>query len=164
MRWSKLKQNVESFFSPKVAGRVALHLTCYREAHDQIGRGWITIDGEEVANMCYQLSLREGEPRIEIDESASPGTTVHRGVMSPFNYTQVLFEYLSTSIDDALASANYLTRGLAVLDGRCGKRRLASLSCNSEEHPLVTKFLTLRCEVEGITNDRNGQKTTKKID
>jgi hypothetical protein len=52
MQWSRLKKQVESRFAPSVAGRVELRTTNYRHVHDGEGRGWITIDKEEVHNFC----------------------------------------------------------------------------------------------------------------
>ena len=160
MRWSKLKQKVESHFSAKLRGRIELRLTCYREAHDEIGRGWITVDGEEIHNMCYWLQHKEGEPRIEIDQTVTPPVVTHRGVMSTFDYTKALIEYLSNSIEDSIDSKNYLIRALALIDSRCGKRRLEKLNIGPDEHPLVQRFFQLRCEAEGINNCGLKQQTT----
>jgi hypothetical protein len=52
MQWSKAKARVESLFAPSVAGRVELRTANYRKAPDMEGRGWITIEGEEVDNFC----------------------------------------------------------------------------------------------------------------
>ena len=155
MRWSKLKQKVEEHFAAKLGKRVELRLTCYRDAHDQIGRGWITVDGEEVHNMCYWLQHKVGQPRIEIDESTTPPVATHKGVMSTFDYTSALFEYLSNSIEDSINSSNYLIRALALLDSRYGKRRLEKLALAPDEHPLVQRFFQLRCEAEGIRTDKS---------
>ncbi|NQT88950.1 hypothetical protein HQ560_19435, partial [bacterium] len=53
MKWSKLKSQVEGMFADSVRGRVRLHSTRYRKAHDQDGRAWITIDGREIVNMPH---------------------------------------------------------------------------------------------------------------
>jgi len=45
MRWSKLKQQLESRFAPSVRGRVELFQTRYRHAHDSLGEAWLTLDG-----------------------------------------------------------------------------------------------------------------------
>jgi len=52
MRWSKLKEQLESFICPSLKGRVEFWITSYRKAHDQMGRAYITVDGKEVVNMC----------------------------------------------------------------------------------------------------------------
>src|SRR4051812_28421733 len=50
MKWSKLKQQVESMFAESVRGRVALWTTRYEKAHDRFGRSWITVDGREIVS------------------------------------------------------------------------------------------------------------------
>ena len=45
--------------------------------------------------------------------------------------------------------ASPIVRGLAVLDRRCGKRRLATIDA-AAEHPFVQGMFELRCAAEGI--------------
>jgi hypothetical protein len=52
MRWSKLKQLIESAFAEDVRRRVQLWTTRYERAGDRYGRSWITIDGQQVISMC----------------------------------------------------------------------------------------------------------------
>ena len=61
-----------------------------------------------------------------------------------------LYEYLSLSIDDALASPDALIRSVAILDKRTGKRRLRSLRGTPMTNALERRCLEFRCEVEGI--------------
>lgn len=49
-----------------------------------------------------------------------------------------------------LRSENGIVRGLAMLDGRLGKRRLRALVLPPNELPLVRTLYALRCEAEGI--------------
>src|SRR5688572_21692574 len=58
MRWSKLKQQVESRFADTLRGRLELHTAHYRHAHDSDGRLWLTIDGREAASMCHFRATR----------------------------------------------------------------------------------------------------------
>lgn len=51
-RWSQLKKAVESHFADKVRGRVELRAAGYRRAYEQEGRGYITLDGEEIWTFC----------------------------------------------------------------------------------------------------------------
>jgi hypothetical protein len=113
MHWSKLKQRVEERFAGSVAGRVELRLTSYRHAHDGLGRGWITVDGIEVASMCYWRSLREGS--YDVRAVTEPGEPPRNAgaVMPPYIFTQTLVDYLSLSIEQALASPSFLVRALA---------------------------------------------------
>ncbi|SKA79261.1 hypothetical protein SAMN05443428_10325 [Caloramator quimbayensis] len=52
MRWSKLKKQLEDFICPCLRSRVEFWVTNYRKAHDQMGRAYITVDRNEVINMC----------------------------------------------------------------------------------------------------------------
>jgi hypothetical protein len=52
-------------------------------------------------------------------------------------------EFLTLSIDAAIASSHPLIRMLAVLDRRCGQRRLARFNA-AAELPLVVQMLALR--------------------
>jgi hypothetical protein len=136
MRWSKLKQQVEAMFADGVRGRVKLCTTRYEKAHDRFGRSWITIDGREVVNMsnCLRIgdSVVDGNPaRFEA------------GVFAGYDLPAAMREYLSLSIDTAVASPNPLIRALAVLDRRAGERRLARFDPPNEV-PLVRELLALR--------------------
>jgi hypothetical protein len=51
MIWSKMKQNLESFLSPALAGRVGYHATSYHYTPDKAGRCYIMVDKKEVFNM-----------------------------------------------------------------------------------------------------------------
>jgi hypothetical protein len=59
MRWSKLKQEVESFAAPKLSGRVRLMATRYRHASDAEGRWALLIDGVEVGGIGCMRADRE---------------------------------------------------------------------------------------------------------
>jgi hypothetical protein len=143
MRWSKLKQKVEAMFAEGIRGRVELRTTRYEKAHDRFGRSWITVDNREVANMSNYLacgdSVADGHPgRFEA------------GVFAGYDLPLAMREYLTLSIDDAIASPHPLIRALAVLDRRAGERRLARIDpCN--EVPIVRELLALRRGVRGGT-------------
>jgi hypothetical protein len=141
MRWSKLKQQVEAMFADSVRGRVELRTTRYGKAHDRFGRSWITVDGQEVANMSNYLacgaSIADGNPdRFEA------------GVFAGYDLPLAMREYLALSIDAAIASPNPLIRALAVLDRRAGERRLARID-PGKETPLVKELLAVRRAVRG---------------
>ncbi|MBN7773299.1 SF0329 family protein [Clostridium aminobutyricum] len=51
MAWSKIKQNLESFLSPTLVGKVEYCATGYRYLPDKSGRCYITVDKMEVLNM-----------------------------------------------------------------------------------------------------------------
>lgn len=136
MRWSKLKQQIQANFAESVRGRVELWTTRYEKAHDRFGRSWITVDGREILNMAnylvWQAVDREDDP-ARFDVSAFAG----------FELPRVMREYLTLSIDDAIASPHPLIRALAVLDRRAGRRRLARID-PATEIPVVRELLALR--------------------
>lgn len=51
MTWSKLKQNLEGFLCPELAGHVKYCATGYRYTPDKPGRCYITVDKKEVLNL-----------------------------------------------------------------------------------------------------------------
>lgn len=136
MRWSKLKQQIESGFTAELRGRVELHTTRYAKAHDRFGRSWITIDGREIINMCNYLPVGERVADGNAERFAA-------GVFAGYDLADAMREYLNLPIDTAIASQNPLVRALAVLDRRFGKRRIAKLNLDSEL-PMVRDLAALR--------------------
>ena len=153
MRWSKLKQQVESMFADGVRGRVELRTTRYEKAHDRYGRSWITVDGHEIVNMSNYLPC--GDSAVD----GHPGR-FEAGVFAGYDLPAAMREYLSLSIDRALDSPNPLVRALAVLDRRAGRRRLARVDA-VKEVPVVRELLALRRAQEKA--ERNGAKTGRLI-
>ena len=172
MRWSQLRKQVEDRFAPSVQGRIALRTAHYRHAHDSDGRAWIEIDGREVATMCYFQALRArwdlakelGGESQETDAARDHHTPPDRdayaeaivvsrraGILSQQDFYALLHEYLRQPIDTLLSAEDPVTRGLAVLDRRTGKRRLRTMAITPDEHPLVREMLSFRCAAEGIT-------------
>jgi hypothetical protein len=182
MQWSKLKSRVEALLAPTVAGRVEFRTTSYRHAHDGEGRGWITVDGEEAASFC---TLRHAIERSKLEDglrAANSGVSFRdpaqreayyaaasqaeeilekQGIVSQHYFEGALATYPDLSIQDALASDNIIHRAVAVLDRRLGRRRLASLSFRTDEHPLVLGLHRFRCTLERVPDgQRGGRRTT----
>lgn len=62
--WSKTKKRLESYICNSLKDRVDFFCSNYR-IHDGIGRTYITVDGNEVYNMCtlkrdYYREPKEG--------------------------------------------------------------------------------------------------------
>lgn len=57
MSWSKLKQNLESFLSPALVGRVEYRATGYRYLPDKAGLCYIAVDKKNVFNMGDKSTL-----------------------------------------------------------------------------------------------------------
>lgn len=75
MSWSKLKQQLESFLSPALAGRVEYRATGYRYLPDKAGLCYISVDKKNVLHMSdrtssirwYQTELEiKNDPHIQI--------------------------------------------------------------------------------------------------
>lgn len=171
MQWSKAKARAEALFAPRVAERVALRVTGYRAAHDEDGRGWITVDGKEAWSFCtlrffvernkLETALRQmnqcGDFRdpgqrdayFEAGEQAE-AILEQRGVVGREYFRRAVEQYPELTVEQALASDNLIHRTLAVLDRRLGKRRLVGLDFRTDEHPLVLGLYRFRCEAEHV--------------
>jgi hypothetical protein len=57
MSWSKVKQNLESFLSPALFGRVEYRATSYRYLPDKAGICYITVDKKNLLNMSDKTTL-----------------------------------------------------------------------------------------------------------
>ena len=78
MSWSKLKQQLESFRSPALEGRVEYRSTSYRYLPDKAGNCYISVDKKNVLNMSdkttgikwYQSELEvKNDPDLQIPVS-----------------------------------------------------------------------------------------------
>ena len=171
MRWSKLKELIERNFATSVAGRVELHSTHYRGAHDQMGRAWLTIDKKEVFSFCtlteirrsalLATELREINRCLDFRDpsqsqayySAGYQATAllqRQGIYSQGDFYVAIHKYLAMPVEEALQSDNEIIRSLAILDRRVGKRRLRQLASNETDHPLMKLVLAFRCTAEKL--------------
>jgi hypothetical protein len=154
MRWSKLKQRLEQRFAPEVGRRVKIHLTRYRESHDaEGGELYVSLDGkkiygigelnyfQEMARKRESLRSDYGDIHQLYDEVGKHLTP--RGIASSTTLLTAAFDSLNQPIDEMLASDHPLIRGLAILDARCGKRRLAKIDIENE-HGFITRLHALR--------------------
>ena len=125
VKWSQIKRRIKEFIVVPLQGRVQFYITSYAREDAVVGRGWVTVDGEEV------LSVSSAERQA---------------------FYEVLRDYPDTSIENALVSPNEVARGLAMIDRRLGKRRLSAFDI-SAEHPFVQCLYRLRCQTEGIEKE-----------
>lgn len=138
MRWNQLKKQAEDLFSEKVKGRVEVHFTRYRKAGDQPGRGYITLDGKDIWSHDT-LSMWDGKSHD------LQGQTLY----GENEFMDALGELTSKPVQECLQSDNDITKALAMLDRRAGKRTLSKLNLR-DEHSMVQFFFNFRCELEGI--------------
>ena len=168
MLWSKLNARLGSLRATSLTGRLEFHSTRYRRANHAAGRTWITFDGVEVLEFSdirfereyYGLvhvmramndPQRESRSGLQAAYEHARNVTSSKGNVARFDFARAAVGFLSMSIDDALASIDPIVRGLAVIDRRIGKRRVATLANASEAHPIVRTLLQLRCVAEGVT-------------
>ncbi len=161
VKWSQLKLRIESFFADSVRKRVSINSTTYHKWNDSrdAGRVWITIDGTEVLNLCFNYAIFYPEmgdklvrqlDRLGIPSQPGDGSEVDRReklILSRGEVHDVLFNYLSMPVDDILNSNQPFIRGLAMLDRRVGKRRL-SQSRDTETHPWPRMLSEFRLKAE----------------
>lgn len=103
--------------------------------HDGIGRTYITVDGDEVYNMCTLKRDYYRQPK--------------EGVYSQVEFLEAVNEYLNSTIENSLRSDNTLIKILVLLDRRVGKRTLESMKNTiADEEEIVRYFYKLRCAAE----------------
>lgn len=163
MKWSKLRKLVEDTFAESVRGRVQIHSTRYRCS---CGRGWITIDGEELVDLSTILSgtiyrsIYHEATRTDCarhpavpDEARKPGNLVEPGEFSRFDLHEACWEYIHSSVNDSLKSNNPLIVSLAVLNAKVGRGRLNRLDGRTL-HPLTRALLEVRLKAEARPTTR----------
>ncbi len=155
MKWSKLKKTIEEKFADSLGGRVNIFATRYTTGSYFMVRGWITIDGIEIANFStpdnysrYGWNAPEINKRIP-DTERSKELAAEKGEFSRWDFMNACWEYINQSIEDSMASENPIIMSFAVLDSRVGKRRLKLIEKNSL-HPLTLRLLNLRLECEKV--------------
>jgi hypothetical protein len=160
MKWSKLKESIESKFADTVRGRVCIYSTRYTTGSHFMARGWITVDGKEVANFStpdhhnkYGLFAPDIDSRVK-DEERTKGEAIEKGEFSRYDFMYACWDYLNMNIDNALTSENPIIKAFAMLDSRLGKRRLMSID-STTLHPLVRRMLDLRLDCEKLTKPKS---------
>ncbi|MEZ2715941.1 SF0329 family protein [Niallia circulans] len=178
MQWSKLKTKMEGFISEKLKERMQIHITAYRKFHDSPRRIWITFDKEVIVSASdtnywilhekiyeeikFEQRLKpipyeadwwkmyESEERQELVRASEEAeqSLLTANIMDSGYVYQSFLDYCSLSIDHALHSENEFIRAFAMFDRRIGKRRLSNIDRKTLNHPLISKFYQIRCQVE----------------
>lgn len=169
MQWSQLRKQLSERLAPSLAKRVDFHVARYRTAHDELGRAWVTFDGDEVVSLSDQEFENEYYPlaseirRINQAEDYSTQTTEYRaaydsareitaakGNFARWDFTTAARRFLTLPIEDALTAEDPLIRALAVLDRRVGKSRLRKMAASKAENPVIRRLLKVRCDAENV--------------
>ncbi len=119
MKWGQIKKRVEGLLAEPIKGRVEFRATSYRRAHDQAGRGWITIDGVEILNMPtidYEIELYSRGRRHPEGYEAAERELHDLNLFSQWALEKSLFDYLNLPIDKILTSDKPLIRAVGMLD------------------------------------------------
>jgi hypothetical protein len=132
MSWSRLKAKIEERFAKALKGRVSVHMTSYRAAVSEGGRGWLLVDQTEL-------------PLAHIQPFGEPGAP---GEHDQWSLHDALASYLDLRVEQALVSPDPLHRALAMIDRRLGRRRFEALELLPEEHPWVRQLHALRADAE----------------
>jgi hypothetical protein len=138
-RWSKLKSQFEDLLAPSLRGRLRIHVTEYSKASLDIGRAWLTFDGQELTSIQV--------PSFCSDTFRFSTTTLDFG--------QAIGEYVKLSVQDARNSQDELIQGLAFLDRRFGKRSLRGV-VPEDLHPFSRYMYTLRCYAHSSADGNKG--------
>ncbi|MGE7367383.1 SF0329 family protein [Desemzia incerta] len=169
-QWSKLRKRIENLICESLRERVKFTVTNYRKAHDQLGRAFISVDKNEVFNMCTLTSnntLFEKEEELLNDlqlkydvfneeQNCSIQDKAHEiimteGVFAQYDFFEAVEQYLNSSIEVSLQSNHIIIKILSLIDRRVGKRTLKRIKESiQQEHEIVQFFYTLRCEAERI--------------
>jgi hypothetical protein len=171
MPWTQLRSSLNEFVAHGLKGRLAIHQARYRYTREEVGRVWVTLDGQELISFDtsryvarraqlahdmrsgigpFALSATSDYAEYHAADAAACAALREAGEYDDYSALVDLEAYLSLPIGEALVSPSPLIRALAVIDRRVGKRRLRGMRPMSDEHALVKSLFAARCEAEGI--------------
>jgi hypothetical protein len=165
MQWSKIKTRMKMLICPELQDRVDFHVTRFHAAPDQVGRAWVTIDGEEFLDCSYyrrhmavwkeQQSLLTKLPEVDREQYLKVHQIASDKADADYIFNDGFFRnailvYPGISILEVLVSPNPLIRAFGIIDRRLGKRTFEKIHLSDNEHPLVHAFYKLRSEVFGM--------------
>lgn len=161
LRWSGMRKKLETdYLAPSLRGHIRYYVTTYSKSPDHNGRAAIRFDGEEILrgsywgdflqNTTWEESLAHGSvfsyKGMPVDEY-----TIRTGTFDQKAFYGAFETFDSQRIEDSLQSADLLVRIFALLDRRCGKRRLAEMENAIRETPeILQRFYQIRCAAEGL--------------
>jgi hypothetical protein len=161
MQWSKLKTRAKSFIVPSLKQRVDLHVTSYRQSHDEAEKAWVTLDGKRIFTASWYRHqyagakrtktgtlARDGRGRPYLDPAVSDYVTEPEELEQhrPQQFGDALRTYLDLPVADALVSKDPFIRAMAMIDRRVGRERLQKHKPKSSDHSLIRVFYDLRIQ------------------
>lgn len=134
MQWSKLKKQIEQLTCNSLKSRIEFISTWYHKGGSpQRGRATLILDCVEVFEANTDKHIKD------------PSSTIER-----LTYHNILLEYLSLPIEEAINSEIELIKCLAIIDRRLGKRKLEKMRSSDFEYKSNRILFRARCEAEGI--------------
>jgi len=123
----------------ELSGRVSVHFTRHHH-RSRCGRGWITVDGSEVANFCDWSVYRHN-----LDHRRSyKDKLADYGEFRAWDFKSAAWTLVHDGAEKALSSGDPLKMSLAVLHRKIGKNRIRALLFQHELHPLVRYLCEFR--------------------
>ncbi len=184
--WSDKRKRLEDMLCESLKRRVDYHVTFYTRTHNEGGRGWITLDGDEIFSTDeygYWRRYKEAFPYLEAARGPAPKDYHERHrwyvqVLDEFDlglarqqiyWTSgmwgAILEYLRLDIDSALSAVDPLTRAIAFFDRRVGTRRLRQLSTEmGNELTWVRRFYEIRVDADLKMREKVLNSVPKKIE
>jgi len=155
MKWSKLKQLIESRICDSLKKRIAIHSTAYGNC--SCGHAWLTLDKEVIANFCTRAfwntspnydetdkKFKAGQPTPEQEKKRKHLYTSY-GELSRQDIYSSCWKYIHDySIDESLKSDELIIKSLAVIDSRVGKKKVLAIQKEENLHPLLEKLIEER--------------------
>jgi len=144
MKWSKLKQIIESKICDALVKRISIYSTAsvfcrHNRCPYHCGKVWITLDKREI------ISFTSG-PLLDsfLENGENEWCYIYQDFYLRRDTHESLWKFThELSLEEAIEIDNPLIQSLAILDKRLGKRRLNKI-LNDDLHPLSRKILKLR--------------------
>ncbi|AZN40350.1 SF0329 family protein [Paenibacillus albus] len=139
MSWSKLKQQLESFLSPALVGRVQYLATSYRYLPDKAGQCYLAVDKKNVLNMNDATTLiRWYSAELEVKNDPNIQIPIHNEEIEA-----IRLETKGLVPEDRLKA---IARGRKISE--CAKELMLAQSSLSKSNFVVvaTKFLSTSIE------------------
>ncbi|TBL80969.1 hypothetical protein [Paenibacillus thalictri] len=139
MSWSKLKQQLESFLSPTLQGKVEYRATGYRYLPDKAGICYIAVDKKNILNMSDATTLikwYQSEQEIKNDS----------GIDIPISREQI--EVVRSNMEGKIPEDRLIVIARSRAISELAKELLAAQSSLSKSDFMVaaTKFLSSSIE------------------
>lgn len=153
-QWSKIKNHLENSLCEKLRGRLSYFSTSYRHAHDGEGRVCILVDKKEIINIPFTNKFKIGEEVVLLKETADNDYNMYsyeaseraahsltqKGVLTTWAFGDAYDDFNVKTIEECLASDNYITLMIALVDKRTGRRMLDKLKDSANEWPEWLKY------------------------